>query len=86
EAELAELLTGALHPVRNLGQTIGDIKAQIAANRKGADELGKMVDQFGLDVVEAYMAHVQDNAAESGRRWSARLDDAEFTYPMDQGC
>ncbi|MGR9225225.1 hydantoinase B/oxoprolinase family protein [Rhizobium leguminosarum] len=86
EAELAELLTGALHPVRNLGQNIGDIKAQIAANRKGADELGKMVDQFGLDVVEAYMAHVQDNAAESVRRLIARLGDAEFTYPMDQGC
>ncbi|MGO7616432.1 hydantoinase B/oxoprolinase family protein, partial [Rhizobium ruizarguesonis] len=50
------------------------------------DHLSEFVDQFGLDVVEAYMAHVQDNAAESVRRLIARLDDAEFTYPMDQGC
>ena len=80
------LLTGARWPVRNVVQNINDLKAQIAANEKGLRELRKMVAEFGLDVVRAYMGHVQDNAAESVRRVLDRLHDASFTYPMDQGC
>jgi 5-oxoprolinase (ATP-hydrolysing) len=86
EKELTELLTSATYPVRNVVQNVNDLKAQIAANEKGVAELKKMVDQFGLDVVQAYMGHVQDNAAESVRRVIERLSDSEFTYPMDQGC
>ncbi|HZA92667.1 MAG TPA: hydantoinase B/oxoprolinase family protein, partial [Gemmatimonadales bacterium] len=86
EAELTSLLTGATYPVRNVVQNVNDLKAQIAANEKGVAELRKVLDQFGLEVVQAYMRHVQDNAAESVRRVIERLQDAEFTYPMDQGC
>ncbi|MCA3674993.1 MAG: hydantoinase B/oxoprolinase family protein, partial [Methylobacterium sp.] len=67
-------------------QNINDLKAQIAANAKGVAELEKMIDGFGLSVVQAYMGHVQDNAAESVRRVLARLHDAVFEYEMDQGC
>ncbi|WFU12200.1 hydantoinase B/oxoprolinase family protein (plasmid) [Rhizobium sp. CB3090] len=84
--ELIELLTSARYPVRNVVQNIADLKAQIAANQKGADELKKMAAQYGIDTVQAYMSHVQDNAAENVRRLIARLHDCEFTYPMDQGC
>jgi len=86
EAALVELLKGAKYPVRNVVQNVNDLKAQIAANEKGVAELRRMVEQFGLDVVEAYMRHVQDNAAESVRKVIERLPDSEFTYPMDQGC
>ena len=86
EEALLTALTTARYPARNPVQNIADLKAQIAANQKGASELDKMVQQFGLDVVRAYMAHVQDNAAESVRRVLDRLSDSEFTYPMDQGC
>ncbi|SER55875.1 5-oxoprolinase (ATP-hydrolysing) [Faunimonas pinastri] len=86
EAELVALLTGARYPVRNVVQNVADLKAQIAANERGVTELRKIIARFGLDVVEAYMGHVQDNAAESVRRVVDRLSDAEFTYPMDQGC
>jgi 5-oxoprolinase (ATP-hydrolysing) len=86
EAELVALLTRATYPVRNAVQNVADLKAQIAANERGVSELRKVIAQFGLDVVEAYMGHVQDNAAESVRRVIERLSDAEFTYPMDQGC
>ena len=86
EAELRALLTGARFPVRSLIQNINDIKAQIAANEKGVAELRKMLGQFGEEVVDAYMGHVQDNAAESVRRLIAGLPDGEFTYEMDQGC
>jgi 5-oxoprolinase (ATP-hydrolysing) len=85
EAELMAALRGAKYPARNPVQNLNDIKAQIAANEKGVQELRKMVAQFSLPVVEAYMQHVQDNAAESVRRVIDRLHDAEFSYEMDQG-
>lgn len=86
EAELIALLTGARYPVRNVVQNVNDLKAQIAANERGAAELNKMIRHFGLDVVRAYMGHVQDNAAESVRRVLDRLSDGEFDYEMDAGC
>ena len=86
ENELESLLNGARYPVRNILQNVNDLKAQVAANEKGVAELTKMIAQFGEDVVEAYMGHVQDNAAESVRRVLDRLPDGEFSYEMDQGC
>jgi 5-oxoprolinase (ATP-hydrolysing) len=68
EAEMLALLGSGKHPSRNPQQNLADLKAQIAANEKGVQELRKMVEQFGLDVVQAYMRHVQDNAEESVRR------------------
>jgi 5-oxoprolinase (ATP-hydrolysing) len=85
ERELHALLAGAKFPARNPTQNILDLKAQIAANEKGVRELQKMIASFGLDVVRAYMGHVQDNAAESVRRVLDRLHDSEFSYEMDQG-
>ena len=85
EKELMAALTGAKYPARNPVQNINDLKAQIAANEKGVTELRKMVAQFTLPVVKAYMGHVQDNAAESVRRVIDRLHDSEFSYEMDQG-
>jgi 5-oxoprolinase (ATP-hydrolysing) len=86
EDALHRLLTDHRYPARNPVQNIADLKAQIAANEKGVAELRKMVAQFGLDVVEAYMGHVQDNAAESVRRVLERLPDtSEYEYPTDTG-
>ncbi len=85
EAELEKLLTEHPYPARNPTQNIADLKAQIAANEKGVAEVRKMVKQFGLDVVQAYMKHVRDNAAESVRRVIERLKDSAFEYPTDQG-
>jgi 5-oxoprolinase (ATP-hydrolysing) len=84
ERALHDLLTEAKYPARNPLQNINDLKAQIAANAKGADELQKMVAQFTLPVVQAYMGHVQDNSAESVRRVLDRLHDCSFDYEMDQ--
>ena len=85
ETELRALLTGAKYPARNPLQNVNDLKAQIAANQKGVQELRKLVTAFGLPVVEAYMGHVQDNAAESVRRVIDRLHDCVLDYEMDQG-
>jgi 5-oxoprolinase (ATP-hydrolysing) len=86
ERELHALLTGGQYPARNPVQNINDLKAQIAANEKGAQELRKMVRHFTLPVVHAYMGHVQDNAAESVRRVIDRLHDSAFAVEMDQGA
>ncbi|TRC90721.1 5-oxoprolinase [Mesorhizobium sp. WSM4310] len=86
EKELHALLTDHRYPARNPHQNIADLKAQIAANEKGVAELRKMAAHFGLDVVEAYMGHVQDNAAESVRRVIERLPDTSaYEYPTDTG-
>ncbi|MDG4906693.1 hydantoinase B/oxoprolinase family protein [Mesorhizobium sp. WSM4898] len=86
EEELEALLTDHPYPARNPAQNIADLKAQIAANEKGVAELRKMVAHFGLAVVEAYMGHVQDNAAESVRRVLERLpDSSDYEYATDTG-
>ncbi|MEY4732208.1 MAG: Acetophenone carboxylase gamma subunit [Pseudomonadota bacterium] len=86
EAEMVALLQSGEYPSRNPQQNMADLKAQIAANEKGVQELRRMVDQFGLDVVQAYMRHVQDNAEESVRRVITRLKDGQFTLPLDNGA
>ncbi|WP_349357703.1 hydantoinase B/oxoprolinase family protein [Stappia sp.] len=86
EEALVKLLTDHPWPVRNVTQNVADLKAQIAANEKGVKELRKMVGHFGLDVVQAYMGHVQDNAEESVRRVIEALTDSSFEYATDQGA
>ncbi|HJS32338.1 MAG TPA: hydantoinase B/oxoprolinase family protein, partial [Alphaproteobacteria bacterium] len=85
EKEMIELLRSGKYPARNTTQNIGDLKAQIAACEKGVQELRKMVAHFGLDVVRAYMRHVQDNAEEQVRRVIDVLKDGQFAYEMDDG-
>ncbi len=90
EAEMIALLESGEYPSRNPQQNMADLRAQIAANEKGQQELRRMVGEFGLDVVLAYMRHVQDNAEESVRRaitrLSTRLKDGQFTLPLDNGA
>ncbi|KZT16243.1 5-oxoprolinase [Acidovorax sp. GW101-3H11] len=86
EAEMIALLESGEYPSRNPQQNMADLRAQIAANEKGQQELRRMVGEFGLDVVEAYMRHVQDNAEESVRRVITRLKDGQFTLPLDNGA
>lgn len=86
EREMLVLLASGEYPSRNPQQNLADLKAQIAANEKGVQELRKMVAQFGLAVVQAYMGHVQDNAEESVRRVITKLKDGAFTLPLDNGA
>ena len=86
EAEIRSLLARGPFPARNPDQNLADLRAQIAANEKGVQELRRMVAHFGLDVVWAYMRHVQDNAEESVRRVLDLLTPGRFTYEMDDGA
>jgi 5-oxoprolinase (ATP-hydrolysing) len=80
-----DLLASAAYPARNPQQNIADIQAQIAANQTGVRELQRLVDQYGLQMVCAYMVHVQANADASVRRAIGKLKDGEFCYPLDDG-
>ncbi|MER8016235.1 hydantoinase B/oxoprolinase family protein [Streptomyces griseoluteus] len=86
EEETRRLLSDAPYPSRDPATNLADLRAQIAANRKGADELGRMIEEFGLDVVQSYMRHVQDNAEESVRRVIDALDEGEYAYETDSGA
>ena len=86
EAEAVALLQSGRYPARNVQQNIADLRAQVAANEKGVQELQRMVAHFGLDVVQAYMRHVQDNAEESVRRVLGVLKDGAFELPLDNGA
>ncbi len=86
EAETRALLASGEYPSRNIDQNLADLRAMIAANQKGLSELERMVRQYGLAVVHAYMRHVQDNAEESVRRVIDGLGDGEFAYEMDHGA
>lgn len=90
EQDVLRLLSSGPWPSRNPEQNLADLKAQIAANEKGVQELARMVDQFGLQTVQAYMQHVQDNAEESVRRAIARLAtrvrDGRYTLTLDNGA
>ncbi|MYR85718.1 5-oxoprolinase [Streptomyces sp. SID685] len=86
EEETRRLLTEARHPSRNPRTNLADLRAQIAANQKGVDEVRRMIGEFGLDVVQAYMRHVQDNAEEAVRRVIDALDDGEYAYETDAGA
>ena len=85
EPELRALLGSGKYPCRNIEQNVADLTAQVAANATGVAELRKMVEHYGIDVVNAYMGHVQDNAEECVRRVIDRLEDGSFDYPMDDG-
>jgi len=86
ERETRALLAAARYPARNPEQNLADLRAMIAANQKGVAELNRMVAHFGLETVQAYMRHVQDNAEESVRRVIDVLKDGEFRYEMDNGA
>jgi 5-oxoprolinase (ATP-hydrolysing) len=86
EAALREILEKGPFPSRNPAQNLADLRAQVAANEKGAQELKSTVDRYGRDTVIAYMRHVQDNAEESVRRVITALRDGEFTLPLDNGA
>lgn len=85
EAEFRDVLARGPYPARDPDRNVGDIRAQIAACARGAIEIDRMTAHFGLDVVLAYMRHVQDNAAEAVRRVLDRLADGSFRYELDDG-
>ncbi len=85
DAALLQILTTGRYPVRHPAQNLADLRAQIAANERGIQELRRMVQHYGLETVQTYMQYVQENAEECVRRAISVLQAGQFTYPMDNG-
>lgn len=86
ETGMRALLGAGDHPARNIDRNISDLKAQLAACTRGAEELARIAGEYGRNVVAAYMRHVLANAEEAVRRLIEALDDGSFTYAMDNGA
>lgn len=86
EADLRQWLQESAYPARNPDRNIADLQAQIAANERGIQELLRTVDHYGLEMVQAYMGYVQDNAEAAVRKAIGSLSDGNFTYTTDEGC
>ncbi|HEV2866407.1 MAG TPA: hydantoinase B/oxoprolinase family protein, partial [Allosphingosinicella sp.] len=86
EAEMRALLGSGEWPARNPVRNIADLKAQIAACARGANELRRVAGEYGREVIDAYMAHVMAYAEEAVRRLIGRLSDGSFSYEMDNGA
>jgi 5-oxoprolinase (ATP-hydrolysing) len=83
EPEIRALLASGEWPARNPDRNISDLKAQVAACARGAAEMRRVAGEYGREVVDAYMAHVQANAEEAVRRLIGSLRDGSFRYEMD---
>ncbi len=86
ETEMRALLGSGEWPARDPDRNIADLKAQVAACTRGANELRRIAGEYGRDVIDAYMDHVMANAEEAVRRLVSRLQDGQFTYKMDNGA
>jgi len=82
---ITDILSDHEFPARNIPQNIADLKAQLAACEKGAQELNRLSKQYGLETLHAYMGHVQDNAEATLKDCLKGLDSGSFEYPMDDG-
>jgi 5-oxoprolinase (ATP-hydrolysing) len=85
EAPIRALLEGGRWPARSPEQNLADLRAQLAANRRGLDALERMMAEFGPAVVLAYMGHIQRNATGAVRDVLATLADGAFELRMDGG-
>ncbi len=86
ERSVRALLTAGAWPARNVVQNLADLRAQVAACHKGIAELHAMTRHHGLEVVRAYMQHVQDNAEAAVRKVIDVLHDGTARVEMDSGA
>ena len=87
-AQLGKLLTSGPFPSRSPDENLADIAAQVAANRSGEHDLLKLVEQYGLTTVQAYMSHIQRAAETRARNALGKLPNGKFTFSdsLDNGA
>lgn len=84
--QVVQALCENAHPARNPAQNIADLKAQVAANARGAMLVKNLVGYYGLATVSRYMEFVRQNAAEAVRAVTGRLTAGRYEYKMDCGA
>ncbi|MDZ4790306.1 MAG: hydantoinase B/oxoprolinase family protein [Hyphomicrobiales bacterium] len=86
EDAVRDLFGAGPYPARNPDANIADLKAQIAANIRGAGELRRMIAEFGAETVQAYVRHAQDYGEACVRRAIGALSDGAFEVETDTGA
>ena len=87
EKDLMDALTHGPYPSRNPAENIADVRAAMAANQTGAQELAAMTDYHSWEVVKAYMGYIRDAAEEKTRAALKALPDGMVTFSdaLDDG-
>jgi 5-oxoprolinase (ATP-hydrolysing) len=95
EAGLRAKLASGPWPARKPDQNVADLQAQLAANTRGASELLRLADEYGMPTVQAYLGHVLDNGEQAVRDAICRLAadrlaagaplTSRMAVPMDDG-
>ncbi|MBI1246290.1 hydantoinase [bacterium] len=85
---LEQILTNAPYPSRKPADNVSDIAAQIAANHRGIDDLQRMIEQHGLELVKSYAGHIQEAASRKTRAALAKIPDGEYRFEdhLDDGA
>jgi N-methylhydantoinase A/oxoprolinase/acetone carboxylase beta subunit len=83
DRELVNLLTDHAYPAATRSERRRPL-CPGRRQRKGRARTAQDGRPVRLDVVQAYMGHVQDNAEESVRRVLEKLKDCEYEYPTDK--
>ena len=78
EDELKALLLSGTYPTRSVNDNLADIRAQVAANNIGVNLLRELVEKQSLEVVHAYMRHIQVAAATKMRLALSALPDGRY--------
>ncbi|MFQ5559659.1 MAG: hydantoinase B/oxoprolinase family protein, partial [Nitrospinota bacterium] len=78
EEEIGKKLKSGPYPARNITENIADLKAQVAANNKGIDELKEVLGEYGPGMVTMYTRFIQQNAEEAVRRVIGKLEPGRF--------
>ena len=86
EKEMLSVLTSAQYPCRNPEQNMADLRAQIAANEKGIEELRVCIEHYGFSLVKNYMQYIQDHARQAVTKLLKSLNSGSFRLPLDNGA
>ena len=68
------------HYSRTPDERLGDLSAQIAAQRTGARRLRELAERYGADLLAAYMTHLQDYAEGMVRALIRRMPPGRFAF------
>ncbi len=85
EDDVRQALAVGPHPARAPERNLGDLKAQLAACRAGAQAVLALIEAHGEAQVARYMAFVQANAEALVRRAVGALQDGRARLPIDGG-
>ena len=85
ETRLLDLFADALYPPRNKTQNIFDIKAQIAANQKGVEELISTIDYHGIEKIKILCNELLNQGKKFVQDAIKNIDSGSFYIQLDNG-